>query len=691
MASISRGERVLLGYDPDSLSSGRSSDVDFSDVFGGPPRRFSIQDSGNGSFDCVDYLGFGEKPVFGNNNEIGARRRYPSDDFYDDIFRVDSCSQSPRIMGGRDSYSSAPGSRVMSPSRPLPPSAEPILSPAKFSLPGRLASTDFVASPSATQGWSSPSSSTNSSRFNQTTQNLDVLHGDARLSYRPSPLSQKTSVDTKESPKKAAKLQDKPGFAKDSKVSAVPIDSTQFHFSIYKWASKGVPLVMSVKKESPSRSKERVKIDRSLSATERGRSDILVAENQTVDIPDHQSRSFRSSNGSILHSKSIDSQICDDLAWEISKALSNSNSSSLQSTEKQAQADVDFHGLEEPRESHSSPDKGFILKQERKVTHPKSPVNTRKFNINTLGSLLQEKNEGDENVMAEKGGKERKLREKEKPSLADFLPSRKVNKTKAESFREPKDDPRRGEGAGSKVKDFVKIFNQESSSKIKKNVQGQSQSCRWKDTHSTFEDDSDINTTTKTNEEEHVSSVNWETTPTEVSEMADGDSFLLGKQQYDVSSSDRDSATPTPALTNEPIIGGVRDHAPNVKATLEDDILTKNSIQDINIQAEVENKDETKSYENKVRKWSKGKEGNIRSLLSTLQYVLWPNSGWKPVPLVDIIEANAVKRAYQRALLCLHPDKLQQKGAAPHQKFIAEKVFDVLQEAWDHFNSLGTI
>lgn len=49
------------------------------------------------------------------------------------------------------------------------------------------------------------------------------------------------------------------------------------------------------------------------------------------------------------------------------------------------------------------------------------------------------------------------------------------------------------------------------------------------------------------------------------------------------------------------------------------------------------------------------------------------------MPLVDIIEGNAVKRSYQRALLSLHPDKLQQKGATSDQKYIAEKVFDILQ------------
>ncbi|KAM0886431.1 hypothetical protein ACQ4PT_029682 [Festuca glaucescens] len=100
-------------------------------------------------------------------------------------------------------------------------------------------------------------------------------------------------------------------------------------------------------------------------------------------------------------------------------------------------------------------------------------------------------------------------------------------------------------------------------------------------------------------------------------------------------------------------------------------------------------KEQIKISESKIQEWSRGKEGNIRSLLSTLQLVLWPESGWKPVPLVNIIEGAGVKKAYQKALLCLHPDKLQQRGAAVHQKYIAEKVFDILQEAWKEFNSVS--
>ncbi|XP_031500299.1 auxilin-related protein 1-like isoform X2 [Nymphaea colorata] len=88
-----------------------------------------------------------------------------------------------------------------------------------------------------------------------------------------------------------------------------------------------------------------------------------------------------------------------------------------------------------------------------------------------------------------------------------------------------------------------------------------------------------------------------------------------------------------------------------------------------------------------IKRWSNGKEGNLRALLSTLQYILWPESGWNPIPLTEVITSAAVKKAYKKATLCLHPDKVQQKGASIQQKYISEKVFDLLKEAWNNFNS----
>ncbi|XP_024362219.1 uncharacterized protein [Physcomitrium patens] len=88
-----------------------------------------------------------------------------------------------------------------------------------------------------------------------------------------------------------------------------------------------------------------------------------------------------------------------------------------------------------------------------------------------------------------------------------------------------------------------------------------------------------------------------------------------------------------------------------------------------------------------VRRWSVGKEGNLRALLSTLHLMLWPECNWKVVSMSDLVSGPAVKKAYQRAILCVHPDKVQQKGANVKQKYIAEKVFDLLKDAYAKFNS----
>ena len=50
----------------------------------------------------------------------------------------------------------------------------------------------------------------------------------------------------------------------------------------------------------------------------------------------------------------------------------------------------------------------------------------------------------------------------------------------------------------------------------------------------------------------------------------------------------------------------------------------------------------------------------------------------------------SVKKVYRKATLCVHPDKVQQKGATIQQKYIAEKVFDLLKvkglaEEWSDF------
>ncbi|KAL1208013.1 Auxilin-related protein 2 [Cardamine amara subsp. amara] len=106
-------------------------------------------------------------------------------------------------------------------------------------------------------------------------------------------------------------------------------------------------------------------------------------------------------------------------------------------------------------------------------------------------------------------------------------------------------------------------------------------------------------------------------------------------------------------------------------------------------QSRVEQEQRTRiseTVDSEIRRWAAGKEGNMRALLSSLQIVLWPGCGWVAVSLTDLITSSAVKKVYRKATLYVHPDKVQQKGATLEQKYIAEKVFDILKEAWNKFN-----
>lgn len=757
MAKVSQREKILLGYctshSMSNSSSRRNSEVDFSDVFGGPPRCSSTQEFYQNESDNIDdddddidgdsadglrssWFGLREKPVFGE--QIGVRRRYPSDDFYGDIFGGDqpllSCSLSPRVhIPGRNSFSSAPGSRPMSPSRPLPPAPEPSSIPLKFSLPGRTTNPDVMTSTSMKQ--SSKLSGRFLSRFNQTIQNHSAVHVDPRSSYQPSALSRQVSVDVNESTSdsKLDGTEYEGESSMNSKGSELQNENIQFHFSIYKWASKGVPFVMASRKRSPSRSKERMKSERYLSSAEGIDSAYLVMENSKGNVIVSSKRQMPSTsqakeharyNDTIVNAVTAECQTEDDTGAIVYNV---DDTREAPSTDK-LQGMKDVPNLSQKSSDTVADDNS--LKNSSKMT---------KSNMRSLGSLFVEERKGRKKTATEKVGKKNKVNETQKLFMSDDISSNNVNRSKGhksstgsqknddissykankskvhksstrakdtdgitsnnvnkskvhKSSTGAKNDVSRSEAAG-KVKDFVKIFNQDSTSnpKGKGNVVGKSRSWRWKNT-TAFEPENEVKTFEAENLDDiQASYVNLEKTWSDCIEVVDEESFLSEKQQYTINGNDKFSGTTNSAPNDDPYIDGIRASAPKTNATSVDDSLVNGMVQEIDTQLATESQEETQSYERKVRQWSKGKEGNIRALLSTMQYILWPNSGWKPIPLVDIIEANAVKKAYQRALLCLHPDKLQQKGAAPYQKYIAEKVFDVLQEAWDQFNAIGLL
>lgn len=124
MENLSYRDGLLVGYSsrrsfqnprlPSAMGACRASDVDFSDVFGGPPRCASVEiqrSLGEEAFSARNEEGvqpqparytspwavaaLGEQPVFGDGSP--CRRKHLAVDFFDDIFNgEDSLSSSTR-------------------------------------------------------------------------------------------------------------------------------------------------------------------------------------------------------------------------------------------------------------------------------------------------------------------------------------------------------------------------------------------------------------------------------------------------------------------------------------------------------------------------------------------------------------------------------------------------------------------
>lgn len=62
----------------------------------------------------------------------------------------------------------------------------------------------------------------------------------------------------------------------------------------------------------------------------------------------------------------------------------------------------------------------------------------------------------------------------------------------------------------------------------------------------------------------------------------------------------------------------------------------------------------------KIAEWTEGKKGNLRALLCSLHTVLWPEADrWQRCEMHQLVTAVDVKKAYRKACLAVHPDKVQ--------------------------------
>lgn len=91
--------------------------------------------------------------------------------------------------------------------------------------------------------------------------------------------------------------------------------------------------------------------------------------------------------------------------------------------------------------------------------------------------------------------------------------------------------------------------------------------------------------------------------------------------------------------------------------------------------------------EDAIKKWS-GNTGttqrnNIRALLCTVHQVIWQGCDWNALGLSDLMTPAQIKKNYFKAITKFHPDKNQHGDYK--QKYIAERVTNELNIAWDEF------
>ncbi|KAI3864712.1 hypothetical protein MKW92_011630 [Papaver armeniacum] len=608
MERFSLREHVLLGSSSSprrsSLSStklqSRNSDVDFNDVFGGPPRRSSMHEwrnSNNSLSDTINSNSSGgddeddgnipsrnpwsglssEKPVFGE--ETITRRNSPSKDFYDDIFKGDGLTTSTPTRLSWDHLHSNPASRVLSPARSMhtpPPQSDSFGGsslPVLLSLPPKLAKgvdqafsspshSPFKSKESSSAAFGSSSSPSVSRASTPVAQGQEELRNDVQHSYTRAS-SSRDFYD--EGLSKAVKSETNSEVTSNS--------NGQFHFSIYKWPTKGVPLVMHLRGGINIVSKGK------------GKAEGIESE---LPKPVVQEISISSKNQSCgLNTITKDTKVVEEVARR--KPVSEAETKNVKNKVKGRVKDF-----------------VKIFNQEVPVTHVPSVetvIQSQRTGAQDMGEC---KADDQENVVQKKAGNNEKV-----PSQRSNEVS--VDTSSKDQVVEQLDKPRVAEDR----------------------------------------------TSYKT--------------------------YVASSERNDTSTS---CPEPIPVVVEAVITNMEESHYEDLQGNCLVEVLPPEP--DKQSEADQLN-EEIKASDVKIRKWSSGKQGNIRSLLSTLQYVLWPGSGWKPVPLMDIIEQNSVRKAYQKALLCLHPDKLQQRGALPHQKYTAEKVFDILQEAWTQNNSVGTL
>jgi hypothetical protein len=88
-----------------------------------------------------------------------------------------------------------------------------------------------------------------------------------------------------------------------------------------------------------------------------------------------------------------------------------------------------------------------------------------------------------------------------------------------------------------------------------------------------------------------------------------------------------------------------------------------------------------------IDEWASKNQHNIRTLLANLAEVLWDGHRYVNPTMGALMSPSGVKKSYHKALVIIHPDKVSQSGGDASQRFIADKVFDIVKNAYKEFEA----
>lgn len=91
------------------------------------------------------------------------------------------------------------------------------------------------------------------------------------------------------------------------------------------------------------------------------------------------------------------------------------------------------------------------------------------------------------------------------------------------------------------------------------------------------------------------------------------------------------------------------------------------------------------SIEENIDRWKRGKEKNLRLLLTTLDKTVWREGvTWEPPKAISMVTPDQVRLVYRKIMPRIHPDKWQHTSTQESILY-SNLIFCILNEAWESF------